>query len=224
MVKTSFIIFILSFFYFTGFGQIITASDSITFSGIVINTSTNEGLADVHCRYGQTKGVVSDSAGFFRLKTHRGDSVLFTYVGYKPCRVVIPDSLYERDYILGVFMTPDTLLLSEALIIRRGQNSWWQNRVNLRNNMAGILQQAMAPVDHMDADMNQRMMINEYARSIEMKGHVDVGFGVGTQSLDAFRLSRLREKLRGKNNRLNPDEINLLKKLYYLEKRKKADN
>ena len=53
-----------------------------------------------------------------------------------------------------------------------------QNLINARNNMTGILKQAYAPVDYMDADMNQRMMLNEYARSVEMKGHVDVGIGV----------------------------------------------
>lgn len=224
MVRISFAILVFSLFFSTGFGQIIKVADSIVFSGIVINTLTDEGLADVHCRYGKTGGCVSDADGFFRLSTQRGDSVVFTYVGFKPCVVVIPDSLYDREYVLGVFMSPDTLLLSEALIIRRKQEGWRQDMIHLRNNMSGILRQAFAPVKEMDASQNQRMMIDNYARSIEMKGHVDVRLGVGTQTLDAWRLSKLRKKLDAKKERLNPEELDVLKKLYYLEKRKKRDD
>ncbi|MDE6450847.1 MAG: carboxypeptidase-like regulatory domain-containing protein [Odoribacter sp.] len=224
MVRINFTILIFSLFFSTGFGQIITVSDSVVFSGIVINTLTDEGLADVHCRYAKTKGCVSDENGFFRLSVQRGDSVVFTYVGFRPCVVVIPDSLYEREYVLGVFMSPDTLLLSEALILRRRQDVWQQNMVHLRNNMSGILQQAFAPVKEMDAAQNQRMMVDNYARSIEMKGHVDVRFGVGTQALDVWQLSKVRKKLNGRIEWRNPEEVDMLKKIYYLEKRKKIDD
>ena len=71
MVKISFIILICSVFFSAAFGQIITVSDSVTFSGIVIDGRTNEGLSDVHCRYGRTRGVVSDEQGRFRLRTQR---------------------------------------------------------------------------------------------------------------------------------------------------------
>ena len=76
----------------------------------------------------------------------------------------------------------------------------------------------------MDADMNQKMVINEYARSVEMKGHVDVRLGVGTESLDAYRWLRAQKRVREKKEWLNPGEIDLLKKLYYLEKKKNQDN
>ena len=223
MVKISLVVFGLFLFFLSGQGQVITVADSIVFSGIVINASTNEGLADVHCRHGKG-GCVSDAEGFFRLTTRRGDTVAFTYVGFRPCVVVVPDSLYERDYILGVFMSPDTLLLPEAVIVRREQDAWRRDMLALRNNMSGILQQAFAPVKEMDAGMNQRMMIDNYARSIEMKGHVDARFGVGTQSLDAVRLLKLRKKLDGKKEWLNLEEVDMLKKIYYMEKSKKMDN
>jgi len=69
--------------------------------------------------------------------------------------------------------------------------------------------------------MNQRMMIEEYARSVEMKGHVDVGFGIGTQSLEAWRMLRMQKRIREQESRLEPEELDLLKKIYYSEKRKK---
>lgn len=224
MVKTSFIVFILQFLFSIGFGQVIAVPDSIVFSGVVFDSRNSGTLPNVTCRYGVNKGTISDEDGCFRINTHRGDTVIFTYVGYKPCLVVIPDTLYEREYMIGVFMSTDTLLLSEALIIGRFKDAWRQNLINARNNMNGIMKQAYAPVKNMDADMNQKMVINEYARSVEMKGHVDVRVGVGTQSIEAVKLLRMQKRVREKKEWLNPGEIDLLKKLYYLEKKEKGNN
>ena len=162
--------------------------------------------------------------GCFVLKIGRKDTVRFTFVGYKPCTVVMPDTLLEDRYMMGVFLSPDTLQLSEALIFRRWGEVQRQNLINAGNNMTGILKQAYAPVDYMDADMNQRMMLNEYARSVEMKGHVDVGIGVGTQSVDAYKMLRMRRRVKNQKEWLNPNEIDLLKKIYYLKKKEKQDN
>ena len=177
-----------------------------------------------HRRYGEGKATISDQMGCFVLKIGRKDTVRFTFVGYKPCTVVMPDTLLEDRYMMGVFLSPDTLQLSEALILRRWGEVQRQNLINARNNMTGILKQAYAPVDYMDADMNQRMMLNEYARSVEMKGHVDVGIGVGTQSVDAYKMLRMRRRVKNQKEWLNPNEIDLLKKIYYLKKKEKQDN
>lgn len=224
MVKISFTIFTLLFLVSGLHGQMLSVSDSVLFSGVVINTQTSETLPNVTCRYGGDKGTLSDADGCFRIRTRRGDTILFTYVGFKPCSVVIPDTLFEREYMVGVFMSPDTLQLSEVLIMRRWGATRQQNLVNARNNMRGILNQAYSPSRSMDADMNQRMMINEYARSVEMKGHVDVRVGVGTQSVEAYKKLRMQKRVKEKEEWLNPGEIDLLKKLYYLEKKEKQDN
>lgn len=224
MVKTNFIILVLLCLGNGIFGQRLQISDSVVFSGIVINLKDSGPLRDVTCRFGHNKATFTDETGRFVIQTVRKDTVLFSYVGFKPCVVVVPDTLYEREYMLGVFLTPDTLQLSEALIIRRFGDIKRQQLINVRNNMQGILRQAYNPVNQMDAEMNQRRLINEYARSIEMKGHVDVGLGVGTQSIEAYRLMRLRKKLNGQKERLGNEEVDMLKKLYYLEKKEKGNN
>ena len=161
------------------------------------------------------------------------DVLLFSEINCKPgsgrwlhamASYFTPDTLLEDRYMMGVFLSPDTLQLSEALILRRWGEVQRQNLINARNNMTGILKQAYAPVDYMDADMNQRMMLNEYARSVEMKGHVDVGIGVGTQSVDAYKMLRMRRRVKNQKEWLNPNEIDLLKKIYYLKKKEKQDN
>lgn len=224
MVKISFIIFLLALFTLPLLGQRVVVSDSVLFSGVVFNTEDSQTLPNVTCRYGKDKATLSDELGCFVLKIGRKDTVRFTYVGYKPLTVVVPDTLIEDQYMIGIFMSPDTLQLSEVLILRRWGEVQKQNLINAHNNMIGIMKQAYAPVKEMDANMNQRMMLNEYARGIEMKGHVDVRAGVGTQSIEAYKMLRMKRRVRNQKEWLNPNEVDLLKKLYYLEKKEKQDN
>ena len=123
----------------------------------------------------------------------------------------------------GVFMGPDTLQLSEVLVVKRWGEEKRQQLLNARNNMTGILKQAYAPVREMDAKMNQQRMINEYARSVEMKGHVDVKAGIGTESLVAYRRLKVWKRIREEREWLNPGEVDLLKKLYYSKKKENPD-
>ncbi len=221
MMRYVFILLILWGNAFDLSAQVFLTVDTILFSGVVLDNGTVGPLSDVTCRLKEGKGTVSDKNGYFRIHLQRGDSVWFSHIGYRSCLVVIPDSLSAKEYMMGVFMSPDTLQLSEVLIIRR----FWENRkqymTNAYNNMKGVLRQAYNPNRSMDADMNQKMMIDEYARSVEMRGHVDVRLGVGTHSLDAFRWLRLQKKRLNNQDILNTKEVDLLKKIYYLEKRKK---
>lgn len=223
MVRISFIIFTL--FFCSGvdsFAQRVILPDSLLFSGVVINMEDGAPLSDVTCRYGG-KGILSDMEGRFHITVMRGDTVIFTHVGFKPCMMVIPDTLTEREYMAGVFMGPDTLQLSEVLVVKRWGEEKRQQLLNARNNMTGILKQAYAPVREMDAKMNQQRMINEYARSVEMKGHVDVKAGIGTESLVAYRRLKVWKRIREEREWLNPGEIDLLKKLYYSKKKENPD-
>ncbi len=224
MMKINFIVFFVLFAIFTSYGQVLNRRHKIVFSGVVINAQDSEEMPNVACRYGQNRGVYSDSTGCFRIETQRGDTVLFTSIGFKSCQVIIPDSLFESEYMMGIFMSPDTVMLSEVLIFRRWKKPNRQNMLNAQNNMRSMLNQAYAPVKSMDASMNQEMLINEFARSIEMKGHIDVQFGVGTHSMEAYNLLRMQNRLTEKKEWLHWEEIDMLKKIHYLEKKEKQNN
>lgn len=204
-------------------GQNVVLSDSVLFSGVVFDATNSNVMPDVTCVYGSHRVTISDDRGCFCLKIARDDSVRFTFVGYKPCTVSLPDTLIGDHYMLGIFLSPDTLQLSEVLILRRWGEVQGQNLINARNNMRGVLRQAYMP-ERMDADMNQRMVLDEYARRVEMKGHVDVGFGVGTQSAAALRLLRMKRRLTDQKEWLQPEEIDLLRKIYYFKKKENGDN
>lgn len=219
MVKIKFIILWICLWAGGVSAQRVFVADTITFSGIIINAETDQPMSDVACHHGN-RGTLSNSDGLFTIRVRRQDTVSFTYVGFKPYVVVVPDSLTDKEYMLGIFMTPDTLMLSEAIIVRRFGEERRQKLMYARNNMAGVMKQAYAPVKEMDADMNQRMMVNQYARSVEMRGHVDVGLAVGTQSISAYKQLRFQKKIKDQEIWLDPGEVDLLKKIYYIEKRK----
>lgn len=204
-------------------GQFKSVADSVALSGIVIHRETAQPLPDVTCCYGRGAGTVSDEAGRFCMRTVRGDTLRFSHVGFKSYVTVVPDTLFDADYMIGVFLSPDTVLLSEALIVKRWKSFPDSDWKTVRNNMAGVLRHAYAPVKNMDAGMNQRMMIDDYARSVEMKGHVDVRAGVGTHSLEAYRLLRLGKKLQEEKVWLDYGEIDLLRKLFYAKKTENPD-
>ena len=96
--------------------------------------------------------------------------------------------------------------------------------MNAQNNLNQPKQPASKPEKAMDQELNRRKMIQQYARKEEMKGMVDVKLGIGTQSITALQgLMRARRQAeRGKV--INIEEIDLLKKIFYIEKREKSDN
>ena len=106
---------------------------------MVVNQQTDEGLSEVHCRFGREKVAVSAFDGSFRLKVRQGDTVVFTHVGFKPYCIVIPDTLFQKEYLLGIFMSPDTTELAEVVIIQKDQNAWRRDMIYLQNSMSGIL-------------------------------------------------------------------------------------
>lgn len=222
MGKISCLFILFCTFFLFAAAQNIVRPDTIRFDGVVLNEATGDPLTDVTCLYGK-KGAITGASGGFALHVAPGDTVRFSYVGFRPYIFAVPDTLYKSEYIMAVFLVSDTVALSEALVLQRFENTKMRNLMNLRNNMAGIIKSAYDPNRPMDADMNQRMLVDEFARGIEMKGMVDVRLGVGTHSLEALKNLKLYKKIENQDAFLETDEVNLLKKIYYVEKKEKRN-
>lgn len=65
---------------------------------------------------GTRRGTSSDEEGFFSLVTLKGDTVIFSQIGYKDVTVGIPDTLAESHYSWVQIMSQDSFLLPEAVI------------------------------------------------------------------------------------------------------------
>ena len=219
------LLFFLLFFCLGVQGQNQGKND-VFVTGIVCDRDSIRPLPEAIFRLGkEVRGV--DKQGRFSLSVQVGDTLRFSHIGYAPTQVVISDSLRENDFLLGVFMVRDTVLLSEVLILPRFFTGNYKSNaflLNAQNNLNQAIHAASKPVETMDQEMNRRMMIEDFARKVEMKGMVDVKLGVGTRSVTVLQgLMRTRRQAE-KGKVINIEEIDLLKKIFYIEKREKSDN
>ena len=219
------LLFFLLFFCLGVQGQNQGKND-VFVTGIVCDRDSIRPLPEAIFRLGkEVRGV--DKQGRFSLSVQVGDTLRFSHIGYAPTQVVISDSLRENDFLLGVFMVRDTVLLSEVLILPRFFTGNYKSNaflLNAQNNLNHAIHAASKPVEAMDQEMNRRMMIEDFARKVEMKGMVDVKLGVGTRSVTVLQgLVRARRQAE-KGKVINIEEIDLLKKIFYIEKGEKSDN
>ena len=62
------------------------------------------------------KGVVADYYGFFSTVSFPGDTIYFSYFGYKTSTYIVPDTLKDNRYSIIHMLQPDTLNLPEVTV------------------------------------------------------------------------------------------------------------
>lgn len=120
-------IFFLLFSFFlilnTGFSQQTGNSRvRIFFQGLVMDESTLSPIANAQIMINRAFSSVSSSDGIFSIYVNRNDTVLFKRLGYKQTMMYISDTLTGGDFIAGIYMSTDTLLIGEVIIIPRFTN------------------------------------------------------------------------------------------------------
>lgn len=99
--------------------QIPSQENLVQFSGLVLSEENGElvPLPFVNIALaGTNRGTYSNLDGFFTIVGQKGDTVMFSSIGYKPVSYVIPDTLQSNRYSVYQLMTQDTLLLPETVI------------------------------------------------------------------------------------------------------------
>ncbi len=95
-----------------------TKNDSLLqFSGVLLTQENLEAVpfASVLIK-GSNRGTMSDYFGYYSFVAERGDTIQFSYVGFKDAYFVIPDSLRSKNYSLIQMMDVDTIMLQPAVI------------------------------------------------------------------------------------------------------------
>src|SRR5690554_7105230 len=114
------IFFLSTFLFFVGLSSSFAQpndADLIQFSGVVITGDSLNPVPFTNVIIRQTgRGTMTDYYGYFSFVAQKGDSVLFSAVGFKRNRFVIPDSLTENKYSLIQIMYSDTVQLQETVI------------------------------------------------------------------------------------------------------------
>ena len=64
----------------------------------------------------KNRGTYSDFKGFFSIVVEKGDSIVFSAIGYKTIEVVIPEEVEDNRYTVVQLMTQDAVNLPETVV------------------------------------------------------------------------------------------------------------
>ena len=91
----------------------------LNFSGVVMDSDSLEPIINVYYSLnGKLRGI-SDSGGKFSIYARIGDTLSFSHIGFRTKMFNVSDSLQLDSYLVGIFMTQDTIRLQEIVVFPR---------------------------------------------------------------------------------------------------------
>jgi hypothetical protein len=97
-------------------------AEPILFNGIVLDADTREPLtAAYYAIKGKAAGAV-DLKGMVSFYARPHDTVRFACLGYKNLLMVVSDTLRTSEYVAGIYLSKDTLVIPAVVIIPRLNN------------------------------------------------------------------------------------------------------
>lgn len=89
----------------------------VQFSGIIVSADSLRPLPFVNIYDKRSgRGTISDYYGFYSFVALKGDTIVFSCVGFKKANFVIPDTLKENRYSLIQMMQNDTVMLQTVTV------------------------------------------------------------------------------------------------------------
>lgn len=132
-----------------------TEQDPVQLSGIIV---TEEGEEIKVLPYtnvavkGTSRGTTTEMDGFFSIVAIKGETVVFSRIGYKNENYIIPDTLTSSSISIVQLLAKDTVLLAEAIIYP------WPSKENFKEDFLA-----------MDVDNEAQEMAKKNLISITMK-------------------------------------------------------
>lgn len=93
------------------------AQSVVQFTGLVLTSDSLMAVPYVRIYEKNTnRSTASNYKGFFSFVAEKGDTIMFSSVGYKKSMYVIPKDLLEDKYSVIQLLTEDTIFLAETII------------------------------------------------------------------------------------------------------------
>lgn len=220
-------ILILLFIFCQGYSQNVPDT-SYQINGVVLDRDSLLPLFPVHVTLNGDPVNITDTQGRFAVGVKQGDTLRFSYVGYKDFQYILSESLVQKEYLAGIFMARDTITIREVVIIPRF--------VNLRNQMLSMkpennpemenairnlqisaYQGLVTISNEMDAEMNQDMVQQRYLQKAFDRGLVPTDQTLPITALIPLAYMMIKE-LRGNTSKpeihITPLDIEKIKQLY----------
>lgn len=156
----------------------------ITFSGFVIDSKTEEPLPNAYISIPEAgRGTIADARGYFILYVFPEDSVVFSYVGFKPQYHKIPKNT-QLNYSAVVELQQDAKLLKEVKVYPFSTEEEFKEalvkmelpdareRALLEKNYSREKVAEMVAMRGMSADMNYRYAMSQQLQQLQNRGQV----------------------------------------------------
>jgi len=218
------------------FGQ-VQSNDSLRITGIVLEQDSLNTLPFSRFKL-DSETFTSDEKGQFSFWAKQGEIIRFSHLGFKDTYIQINDSLQHRNYMLGVFLTRDTFQISEVIVMPRYENLSLQAKTMpliitpdaayATNNIRASTHQALTQTPlKMDAEMNQRMVLQEQTWGTVYKTQIppDRTIGITSENMAQMRLFLPKNEQKIMEVTLQPlnrNELDLILRIY--EERMKKDD
>lgn len=173
----------------------VSNGKSVFITGITYDSKTHEPLPNAIFKVNNKFSFATNEAGRFSFTGSPSDTIVFTYMGYQPSMLVIPDSLKTEEYVMGIFMNEQAIKLNEIIILpRMASTSIMINQVKTDQQTLDIAQNNVdkAVVEGLtrapkvyDAEMNAKKTFRTNQMRAEYKGMIvtpENSVGLSTQS------------------------------------------
>jgi hypothetical protein len=94
----------------------------ILFRGVVLDASSHARLGSSQILINRSSSAIIAEDGTFSFYAYKKDTVLFSMLGYKPVSLIVSDTLSGREFLTGVYLETDTLLIGEVIIVPKLTN------------------------------------------------------------------------------------------------------
>ena len=172
---------------------------SVFITGITYDSKTLEPLSNANFKVNNINSFVTNENGRFSFFGSPNDTIVFTFMGYQPTRLIIPDTLKSEEYVIGVFMHEQAIKLAEIIILPRMISTSImiipvktdQKTMDIAQNHANdaVVKGLTQPIKVYDADMNAKKAMRTNQMRSEYKGMLvspENSFGVSTQSYKTY--------------------------------------
>jgi len=165
-----------------GYSQNQIDKELIQFSGIIVTPDSLKPIPYVNIIIKNSfRGTTSDFFGYFSFVAEEGDTLVFSSIGFKSGRFIVPDSLSTNRYSLIQVMIMDTVLLPETFIYPwPTKEQFRQAFLNLKipdddlerakKNLALLEMHERFKVQGMDASMNFTNYMQEQTSKLYYAG------------------------------------------------------
>lgn len=174
---------------------------SVFITGVIYDSKTLETLSNTSLKVNEKSSYATDESGRFSFFGSPHDTVVFTYIGYQPITLIVPDTLKSQEYVMGVFMQQQTVKLPVIIILPRiAPTSMIITQVQIDQKTMDIAQNHVdkavfegltKATKVYDADMNAKKTMRTNQMRSENKGMLvtpENGVGLSRQNYQTYNI------------------------------------